>query len=299
MSDIKDRHMRRVLITGGAGSIGTEVTRRLAGDGYLVRVFDLPFLDFSALEALDNVEIVRGDIAEQTPLQAAVEDTDCVLHLAALLPFASETDRDQTFRVNLGGTANVVKAIQETGGQSRLVLSSTVATYGNTMDDPPPVAATHAQQPVDIYGESKVVAEQLILDSGILYTILRISGVVIPALLDPPDPYPFIREQRMEFVARSDVADALCAAIQTDRAANKIFNISGGGSWQMLGHQYVEAVFRILDLPPEDARYRHTPWWSDWYDTTESQAILSYQRTSFSEYLEQLGRAVREALGEP
>jgi UDP-glucose 4-epimerase len=289
--------MKRVLITGGAGSIGSELTRKLVERGFQVRVFDLPFLDFSALEALENVEIVKGDITDAATVAAAVDGADLVLHLAALLPLASERDREKTFAVNVGGTANVVEGIKAAGGGARLVFSSTVATYGNTMDDEPPVGVDHRQKPVDIYGESKIAAERLILEAGIPYTILRVSGVVIPALLDPPDPWPFMREQRMEFVARADVVSALLAAVQTEEAAGKILIIAGGASWQMLGYQYVEKVFELLDVPMEEASFRQTPWWSDWYDTTEAQALLNYQHTSFPEFLEQLDQAILEALG--
>lgn len=289
--------MKRVLITGGAGSIGSELTRKLVQQGFQVRVFDLPFLDFSALEALEKVEIVKGDITDPATVEAAVNGADLVLHLAALLPLASERDREKTFAVNVSGTANVIEGIKAAGGRTRLVFSSTVATYGNTMDGEPPVDVNHPQHPVDIYGESKIAAERLIIEAGIPCTILRISGVVIPALLDPPDPWPFMREQRMEFVARADVVSALLAAVHTEEAANRILIIAGGASWQMLGYQYVEKVFELLDVPMEEASFRQTPWWSDWYDTSEAQALLNYQQTSFPEFLEQLDQAILEALG--
>jgi nucleoside-diphosphate-sugar epimerase len=289
--------MKKVLITGGAGSVGGELTRKLVEQGFQARVFDLPFMDFSALETLENVEIVKGDITDVPTVQAAVEGMDLVLHLAALLPFASERDREKTFAVNVSGTGNLVEAIKAVGGQARLIFSSTVATYGNTMDGEPPVGIHHAQNPVDIYGESKIAAEKVIFESGIPYTILRISGVVIPALLDPPEPWPFMRDQRMEFVARADVVTSLQAAVQTEEAANKILIIAGGDSWQMRGYQYVEEVFELLDIPPEEAVYRDTPWWSDWYDTAEAQAILNYQNTSFPAFIEQLDQAILDALG--
>ncbi len=214
-----------------------------------------------------------------------------------MLPFASERNRDKTFSVNVGGTRRLAEAIRASGGQARLVFSSTVATYGNTMECEPPIRVSHSQGFVDIYGESKIAAERAILESGVPYTILRISGIVIPALMDPPETYPFMRDQRMEFVARADVVTALLAAVQREAAANKILNIAGGTSWQMQGHEYVEAVFKLLDIPVEEAHYRETPWWSDWYDTDESQAVLEYQNTPFALYLEQLDQAILEALG--
>jgi UDP-glucose 4-epimerase len=289
--------MSKILITGGAGSVGRELTQSLVEQGRHVRVFDLPVCDFSALEALAGTEIVKGDITDPATVRTAVEGVDTILHLAALLPPVSERDRDKTFAVNVGGTGTLVDAIQHMGGRSRLVFASTVATYGNTMDDDPPIRVDHPQGFVDIYGESKIAAERRILEAGIPYTILRISGIVIPALLEPPDPWPFMREQRMEFVARADVVAACLAAVQQEETVNRVFNIAGGETWQMRGHEYVEKVFELLDVPEEDASYRQTPWWSDWYDTTESQTTLGYQHITFPRYLELLDQAIMEALG--
>jgi nucleoside-diphosphate-sugar epimerase len=287
----------KILITGGAGSVGRELTQKLVEAGQQVRVFDLPVCDFSALEALPRTEIIKGDIGNPATVRQAVEGVDAVLHLAALLPLASERDRDKTFAVNVTGTQRVVEAIQATGNKARLVFSSTVATYGNTMDEQPPLKADHAQNPVDIYGESKIAAERVIMESGVPYTILRITAISIPALLDPPEVYPFMYDQRVELINRADVVVALLAAVQQDTTLNRVYNISGGPTWQMRGHEYVEKVFQVMDIPIEDANYRQTPWWSDWYDTAEAEAALHYQCTTFDEYLAQLDAAVRETLG--
>jgi nucleoside-diphosphate-sugar epimerase len=287
----------KILITGGAGSVGRELTQRLVEAGQHVRVFDLPVCDFSALEALPRTEIIKGDIGDPATVLRAVESVDAVLHLAALLPLASERSREKTFAVNVTGTQRLVDAIRATGNKARLVFSSTVATYGSTMDEEPPLPVDHVQNPVDIYGESKIAAERVIMESGIPYTILRITAISIPALLDPPEIYPFMHDQRVELVNRADVAFALQAAVLQKTAQNHVYNISGGPTWQMRGHEYVEAVFRVMDIPIEDAVYRQTPWWSDWYDTAEAEAALHYQRTTFDEFLAQLDAAIREALG--
>lgn len=289
--------MKTILITGGAGSVGKELTLKLIEKGHRVRVFDLPICDFSDLENKPQVEIHTGDIRDAGVVQKAVDGTDMILHLAAILPPASEANRERTFSINFTGTHNLVNAVQATGGNCRLIFSSTVATYGDTRASQPPIGVDHPQKPIDIYGESKVAAEKSILDAHIPYTILRISAIVIPALMDPPDPYPFMADQRVEMVCRSDVITALLNALDNAATTNKILNIAGGPSWQMYGHEYVESVFPILDIPIEDAHYRETPGWSDWYDTEESQALLRYQNTPFELYLEQLEKAVLEALG--
>jgi len=289
--------MKTILITGGAGSVGKELTLKLIEKGHRVRVFDLPICDFSDLENRPQVEIHTGDIRDAEVVRKAVEGTDMVLHLAAILPPASEKDRDRTFSINFTGTDNLVKAVQAAGGNCRLIFSSTVATYGDTTASQPPIGVDHPQNPIDIYGESKVAAEKSILEAHIPYTILRIAAIVIPALMDPPDPYPFMADQRIEMVCRSDVITALLNALDNSATTDKILNIAGGPSWQMYGHEYVERVFPILDIPIEDAHYRETPGWSDWYDTEESQALLRYQNTPFELYLEQLEKAVLEALG--
>jgi nucleoside-diphosphate-sugar epimerase len=287
----------KILITGGAGSVGRELTQALAAKEHQVIAFDLPVCDFSALEAMPGVAIIKGDIGDAAAMRSAVREVDAVLHLAALLPLASEKSREKTFAVNVGGARQVVEAIKAAGGKAHLVFSSTVATYGNTMAGHPPVTVDHAQSAVDIYGESKIEAERVVRESGIRHTILRISGIVIPALLEPPNPYPFMRDQRMEFVARADVVTSLLNAVQLNPAKSGVFNIAGGASWQMRGHEYVERIFGLLDVPIEDAHYRETPWWSDWYATEDSQQALDYQNTPFPIFLRQLDQAIAEAIG--
>ena len=119
----------------------------------------------------------------------------------------------------------------------------------------------------------------------------------MPAFLAPPEPWPFMREQRMEFVARDDVVRALARSVEEPGARGKVFNIAGGESWQMLGHEYVACFNEVMGLDPEDARYLDSAGYYDWYDTGEGQALLGYQETSFGQFLELMRKAIREALG--
>lgn len=288
--------MARVTVTGGAGSLGREVSLALAAAGHEVCVLDLPQCDFSALEAALGIYIVRGSIEDSQVLQRAVRGADAVLHLAALLPPASERDRERTMQVNVAGTARLLDAAEHVAPGASIVLSSSVCVYGDTSVEAPPVPATRAPWPVDLYGESKSAAEALVCGSGLPYSVLRISGIAVPAFLAPPLVWPFQATQRIEFVARGDVVAALTACVEAG-PANAVLNIAGGRTWQMTGAQYVARWNEALGLAPDDARYLDQPGTFDWYDTAASQAWLGYQHTSFARFGELLDEAIAQALG--
>lgn len=195
--------------------------------------------------------------------------------------------------VNVGGTKNVLEALVQEGRDVHFVLSSSVATYGDTTKDEPPIRTDHPQNALDLYAESKIEAEKAVLAAGIPYTILRISGVVMAAFYDP-NPWQFKREQRVEFIRRKDAAAALYNSVTARESRNKIFNIAGGREWQMLGYQWAERHLSVLGIPVEEAVYADRPGWFDWYDTADSQAVLRYQNSTPDDFFEELAAVVEE-----
>lgn len=285
------------LITGGAGSLGAELALLLNERGRGVRVLDLPNLDYSRLKAAPGIEVCGGDITDRAFLDGAAHNVDCIIHLAALLPPAAEEDWARTEAVNIEGTRNLLEAVRAQNSEAHFIFSSSVAAYGDTTMEEEPLMPGRELKPSDFYSRSKALAEGLVVGSGLPYTVLRISGIVIPAILEPPPVWPFTRKQRMEFVCRGDVAAALFNCVRNRAARDRIFNIAGGATWQMRGHQYVEALFNIMGVPPEEAGYLERPGWFDWYHTADSHAILNYQHTTFQTFLERVERAMRELMG--
>ena len=284
-----------VLITGGAGSVGRQLIARLRDAGGSVRVFDLPFMDFSGLEDDDGIEIVKGDITNADDVAKGVEGVSAAVHLAALLPPNSERDRERTFAVNVGGTESIVKALEAISPDSTLVFTSSISTYGDTSAETPPVRTNHSQQAIDIYADSKIAGEALVMASSLKTVVLRVAAVAVPAFLEPPAFWPFLSDQRVEMVHRDDVVDALFASVTAPDAANKVFNIGGGATWQLKGRDYVNDFYDFMGAPVEDAVYRDTPGWVDWYDTEESQKVLKYQNRSYQHYAQEM-RDIVEAL---
>lgn len=285
-----------ILITGGAGSVGRQLVEKFVEAGQPVRVFDLPQMDFSGLEGAEGIEVFRGDITDAGDVARSTEDVDAVVHLAAILPPNSERNREVTFKVNVGGTENIIRALEKTNPRAALVFTSSISTYGDTSREEPPVTVTRPQSAIDIYADSKIEGERIMRDSSLPNTVsLRTAAIAVPAFLEPPDPWPFMEDQRVEMVHRDDVVDALFNAARTPEAGGKVFNIGGGASWQLYGRDYVTDFYEFMGAPAEDANYRESPGWVDWYDTEESQRILQYQNRSYQRYAAEM-RAIVEAL---
>ena len=287
-----------VLITGGAGSVGRQLAGMFLAEGRPVRIFDLPFMDFSGLEDEPNVEIVKGDITDKESVYEAVRNVGGILHLAALLPPASERDRDKTFAVNVEGTRNIVEALKSHGSKATLVFTSSISTYGDTSKESDPIKITQPQTAIDIYAESKIAGEKVLIGSGVNFVILRIASIAVPAFLEPPEPWPFTSDQRVEMVHRDDVADAIKSSVGTAEAVGNVFNIAGGSTWRLAGKDYVEDFFDFMGAPVEMAVYREEPGWNDWYDTVESQKILNYQNRSYDFYSGEMKAIVEEMMAE-
>jgi len=287
-----------VLITGGAGSVGRQLAGMFLAEGRPVRIFDLPFMDFSGLEDEPNVEIVKGDITDKESVYEALRNVGGILHLAALLPPASERDRDKTFAVNVEGTRNIVEALKSHGSKATLVFTSSISTYGDTSKESDPIKITQPQNAIDTYAESKIAGEKVLIGSGVNFVILRIASIAVPAFLEPPEPWPFTSDQRVEMVHRDDVADAIKSSVGTAEAVGNVFNIAGGSTWRLAGKNYVEDFFNFMGAPVEMAVYREEPGWNDWYDTVESQKILNYQNRSYDFYSGEMKTIVEEMMAE-
>ncbi len=291
--------MAEILVTGGAGNMGRTLAQALWAKGHSLRILDLPSCDFGFFDGWERVRIHAGDILDGAFVREAVRGADWVFHLAAILPPASEADRRRTFRVNVEGTRSLAEAVAGAGGGSRprLVFASSVSVYGDTSGTTGLITSDHPPRPNDLYAESKVEAERVLADSGLPFVNLRISAVVIPAFLDPPEPWPFMPGQRIELVPLSDLVTALARLPETGQEAlGRTFILAGGPAWQMTGEEYVRRWAEVMDIPMEEMRFLDRPGWLNWYDTRDSQALLDYQKTPPEHFFDDLANAVAEAL---
>lgn len=151
----------KVLVTGGAGYIGSVMTRLLVENNYEVVVFDS--LDNGYAEAVDpRATFVEGNIAEQEKLEGLFKEHkfEGVFHFAGVISMAeSMQDPEKYFRINTFCTLNLLEMMRKTGTKY-LIFSSTAGVYGNPTVTPIP--EDHPKNPTNPYGESKLMVEKIL-----------------------------------------------------------------------------------------------------------------------------------------
>jgi len=282
----------KILVTGGAGRLGSELVKLFDSRGHKVVAFDLPVAFWGSVEELNCVESVRGDVTDPDMVDDVCRGVDVVVHLAALLPPRSERDRELTLRVNVDGTRNIVEALKESEGF--IVFASSISTYGITGDEEPPVDESRPLRMHNVYSESKIRAERVIEGSDVPHSMLRVAPVVVADLIEPPEVVPYRADQRVELISVKDAALAFYNVVTAPEAIGKIMNIAGGESWQMFGREYLEGFYDALGVEVE-LNFSEDYTAVDWYDTSRSR-FLGYQRTNFYEFQRNL-RMVAEELG--
>ena len=164
-----------ILVTGGAGYIGSHTVRELRSRGADVVVYDN--LVTGHIEAVGDAPFVKGDIFDKELLVKTFAEykVDSVVHFAAYsLVGESMSDPAKYYRNNVAGTLSLLDAMLE-AGVKYLVFSSSAATYGDTGDGL--ITEDSPQRPTSVYGQTKLMMEQFMSDYdkayGMRYVALR------------------------------------------------------------------------------------------------------------------------------
>jgi UDP-glucose 4-epimerase len=222
----------KVLITGGSGFIGTNLTKSLK-DKHEVTIFDLND------PQIENIQYIKGDICNQEHVIDSIKDFDIVIHLAAAVG-VSNTDNHptKTLDFNIQGTRNVLDACTK-NNIKKLIFSSSSEVYGEPIKLP--ISELDSPIPITTYGISKLVAEEYIKayskTFGLAFTILRFfnaygsgqsTNFVIPnlvklALNNQPITIHHDGSQIRSFCHIDDIIQGI--SLVFEKGNNEIFNI--------------------------------------------------------------------------
>lgn len=175
--------LRRVVVTGGAGFVGSHLCERLVAGGISVTVLD----DLSRgrrawLPAAAH--LVELDVRDRAGVGAAIAEAapDAVVHLAALHYIPAVDEAPALAReINVEGTRNVADAVRE-ASVPRVLFASTAAVYPDSAE---PLRETVTPAPIDLYGETKAAGEELLAGSGAACVFARLFNVVGPRETNP------------------------------------------------------------------------------------------------------------------
>jgi UDP-glucose 4-epimerase len=290
----------KVLVTGGAGFIGSNLVRALLGRGDDVRVLD----NFSTGNRANltglagDVELVEGELRSYERVHNAVRGVELVFHLGALgsVP-RSVQDPLTSGAVNVEGTLNVLLAARDEGVR-RVVFASSSSIYGNQPELP--LRESMAPDPISPYGVAKLAAERYCVSFTRVYhsfetVVLRYFNVFGPRQ-DPRSQYAAVvplfitaiaagepvtifddGEQSRDFTYVDNVVDANLLAGDAKGASGRIFNISAGSPTSV--DELAETIGKLLGkdaareyLPPRPGDLRDS-----WADVSEAREGLGFE----------------------
>ena len=234
---------KSILITGGAGLVGSNLTRLALQKGMRVSVLDN--LENGDMKYLQNLDITffNSDVLCKRDLKSVFKGHDLVVHLAAMgNVLQSIEDPISNFKTNVMGTINVLQACRDSEIKKIVFSSTGGALMGNTL---PPVDENSLPDPISPYGASKLACEGYIkafsVSFGIKYTIFRFGNVLGPncrhkvgvinrfykQVKNSEDLNVYGNVTR-DFIFVDDLNDAILNSLNSKDAENQIFHLASG-----------------------------------------------------------------------
>jgi UDP-glucose 4-epimerase len=236
-----------VLVTGGAGFVGSALTKRLMREQARVTVLDDLFTGRRENLPADGLEFVHGSVCDPATVEREVARNEVVFHCAARNIVVSTRNPREDYETNIGGTLNVLLAARA-AGSPRVVYTSSTSVYGNPRYLP--INEDDRLSLLTPYAVSKLAGENYALaffeSYGLPTTAVRYSNIYGPGQ-DPSNPYcgvvakfvealfagrpPVIHgdgNQSRDFTYIDDAVEATLLAATSDRAVGEVFNVGTG-----------------------------------------------------------------------
>jgi len=285
---------KNILLTGAAGSVGIEACKELCNntDKYNVRLFEIDTkANQKALKPYrKHAKIYWGDLRNISTLFECVNDADVIIHLAAVIPPLADKNTELAYQVNTKGTENLIKAAKLFAPDAFFLYASSISVYGDRVKTPFINVGDELKPSLgDYYAETKIMAEELIQDSGLKWSIFRLAAIFGPKTKMDPLFFHMPLNTSLEIATTRDTGYAFIKAIgKLDEINSSIFNLSGGETCRINYKTFIDRSFKInglgkLDLP-ENA-FAHINFHCGYYaDASKLNDILHFQNDSIEDY---------------
>jgi len=288
----------KVLVTGGAGFLGSHIVEMLLAKGHTVRVLDR-MRPGKVRHLIDEIGFVCGDLRKLEDCREAVQDVDAIIHLAALINVDhSRREPLEFYETNVRGTMNLLEAARVEPSVKKLVYMSTAEVYGSSEGILKETALCDTRSP---YAASKYAGERYCLSYYYTYgepeiTIIRgfnmygprqsygSKGAVIAifttlALMGKPPVVFGSGEQCRDYVYVKDTARGVIEATLTEGLGGEIINLASGKTVTV--NEIVKAVLEITGSKHEieHAPARPGELWKSRGDADKARRLLGWVPT--------------------
>lgn len=243
--------MKKVLVTGAAGTVGLQVIKFLLSEGkYEITALELK--DKRSYKRLKyvrkRINIVFGDVNDSNLVDALVKTHDYVIHLAGVLPPFANVKEELCKVIDYEGTKNIVNAIANYNPKCCLLYASSTSVYGNNGTNEVSINSKLKIDKLDYYSTYKKMSEDYIKDNIKNYTIFRLAYV----LGDPKSEtliYNVKPKAKLETISSEDAGYAfVCAIDYFSKLKGKKFNVTGGEKFRTVYADYLVNIFKNYGL---------------------------------------------------
>ena len=254
--------MKKILITGTSGNVGSEVLKAFSDDArFSCRILlrkkhsNLRL----AKKVAANVEVIWGDLQNLDDCKNFIVESDYVFHIAGIIPPQADHFPEETYKTNVGGTKNLLQAVQEKAPNAKFIYTASYAEYGaRTHKNPWGRVGDPLIPPLfDNYAKTKLIAERTVISSPLTWCSLRLPGILYDNILSAniSDAIMFHTPWNtpIEWSTAASVANILKELVETDCNNHlnpdfwkNIYNIGNGAAARVTGYETLDRGFALM-----------------------------------------------------